>query len=491
MKHSDDPFCPETVPPVLIPMASQAAALGQLQFAVRAQSPVMLFTGASGSGKSRLVEELFDTLPEDIAVVIVSDPASLDGDLRGVLGQAISEVKAAGLADGQVPLLIIDDAQKLLAGTLAQIIRYADPDVPPGSAFKLLLVGPLDFDRGLRQGGLLPMVPVVELAAASDEELRQFVAGRLEQLGARRTFLTSSRVQGLVQRSKGNLTRIDNVLRWHLDRREPAPAGVRSRPAEPEPVPPPAPPPPEEPVAGVEGRGMRRPVLIVGGGILLVAVLAYVATVGFPNGGGGFLRRPQSAATAAAPDAGMSQAAAFLPAVAALPDEADRLYRAGLASDDPVETVADLARAALLGHARAAYFLGQIYEGGEGVPANPALAMAWYREAATDLPRAGGRADALASSLDPTVALAAPEILHAERRGGSLTVVWADMSTAPAPVYRIEFHGAGGGTSGESTPLSAQTVTIPASARSYRVIVAANDATAATQWFALPAQPLP
>ena len=470
-------------------MVSQELALGQLQFAVRAQSPVTLFTGPSGSGKSRLVEELFDTLPDTDAVVIVSDPGLLQVDLHGVLDQAALEARAVGLVEGQVPLLILDDAHKLPPETLARIIAHADP---PGARFHLLLVGPADFGQTLQQDGLVGSVPEVELAAASDEELRQFVAARLRQLGARQTILTSTRVQGLIQRSRGNLRRIDAVLRWHLSRRDATAARGRPGPAD-------AVNDPEEAggEADLSAKGPRRgrgPAML-GAALLLIAGVVYLASE-LPARQEAAARRSGPIATAT--QTGTGTPAPYLPAVAALPEEADRLYRAGLASDDPVVTAADLARAALLGHARSAYFLGQIYEGGEGVPASTALATAWYRAAAPDLPRAAARARGLAASADPGVALTAPEILHAERRGDTLTAVWADRSSAPATVYHIEFAGPDGAQAGVGprTPLSAQSVAIPPTAAAFRLVVTADEVTAdgasaASAWFALPVPPQP
>ena len=56
------------------------------------------------------------------------------------------------------------------------------------------------------------------------------------------------------------------------------------------------------------------------------------------------------------------------------------------ATRDVAEAAVWYARAAAAGNHRAAFNLGQLYESGEGVPANADLARAWY--AAADLPAA-------------------------------------------------------------------------------------------------------
>lgn len=58
----------------------------------------------------------------------------------------------------------------------------------------------------------------------------------------------------------------------------------------------------------------------------------------------------------------------------------DQALRVG--ASDPLAAAIGFARAAIRGDARAAYYLGQHYEAGDGVPRNPTLAAAWYEMAA-------------------------------------------------------------------------------------------------------------
>jgi type II secretory pathway predicted ATPase ExeA len=116
------------------------------------------------------------------------------------------------------------------------------------------------------------------------------------------------------------------------------------------------------------------------------------------------------------------------------PDQvaADQFFRQGLevAIRDRRAAVVAFSRAAIRGHARSAYYLGQIYETGDGVPADTALARAWYALAG-DHARARQRLTELAeqrasfelngkSEADPP-----PQLAFAERSSaGILDLVW-------------------------------------------------------------------
>jgi TPR repeat protein len=66
-----------------------------------------------------------------------------------------------------------------------------------------------------------------------------------------------------------------------------------------------------------------------------------------------------------------------------------------IALEDSRAAVVGYSRAALMGHERAAYYLGQIYETGDGVPVDLAIARHWYEAASLGNPRAQRRLAAL------------------------------------------------------------------------------------------------
>jgi hypothetical protein len=131
------------------------------------------------------------------------------------------------------------------------------------------------------------------------------------------------------------------------------------------------------------------------------------------------------------------------------PDEvaADQFFRQGLevAIQDRRAAVVAFSRAAIRGHARSAYYLGQIYETGDGVPADTALARAWYALAG-DHARARQRLTELAEQRvsfeqnEESQVVPPPLLAFAERSSaGILDLVWiADRGAESADGYIVE-----------------------------------------------------
>ena len=81
----------------------------------------------------------------------------------------------------------------------------------------------------------------------------------------------------------------------------------------------------------------------------------------------------------------------------------------GAAARDVAQASIWYARAAAGGNRRAAFNLGQLYESGEGVPANIDLSRAWY--AAADLPAARERLSETKTTADRPALVQAPKPL--------------------------------------------------------------------------------
>ncbi len=119
--------------------------------------------------------------------------------------------------------------------------------------------------------------------------------------------------------------------------------------------------------------------------------------------------------------------------------EAEALFLRALelAMEDPRSAAIGYARAALAGHARAAYYLGQIYESGDGVPVDFALAAYWYEVASAEISRAERRLAQLPAGEGG--ALAPPLPLLAQRgNGGHADFVWTSGFGADPVSYVVE-----------------------------------------------------
>jgi type II secretory pathway predicted ATPase ExeA len=157
-------------------------------------------------------------------------------------------------------------------------------------------------------------------------------------------------------------------------------------------------------------------------------------------------------------------------------DDATTLQKQALTigEQDPLTAAIGFARAALRGDARAAYYLGQHFEVGDGVPRNTALAAAWYASTSETQRSARRALQNLTKQTDWTneTSVAPPRplmgIVGADRVA---EFVWAApgdgalrylIELAPAPDAEPQQYG--------PFALSAALLDAPASARLWRVV---------------------
>lgn len=181
-------------------------------------------------------------------------------------------------------------------------------------------------------------------------------------------------------------------------------------------------------------------------------------------------------------------------AMADYPASAEDRFRFAIdrAGADPLVAVAGYAGAALLGHRRAAYYLGQIYQTGDGVAVDRALARDWYSLAATEIAGAAALLEALAP---PEVAgePSAPLPLFAGPAGpGQVDLIWTSAEGPDPAGYRIELARETGeilATSAVET-LSALRMDLPEAARLWRVVALGDgDVAVASPWVPILASP--
>jgi len=121
------------------------------------------------------------------------------------------------------------------------------------------------------------------------------------------------------------------------------------------------------------------------------------------------------------------------------PRVAQRQYRHALGSTDPLDIAIAYSRAAVNGQSRAAYYLGQIYEVGDGVERDIDTARQWYRIAAAEVAAAQARLEDLPEApADPDRATARP--LASSRSDGVIELVWqgsgpfvVELAAEPGP----------------------------------------------------------
>ena len=191
-------------------------------------------------------------------------------------------------------------------------------------------------------------------------------------------------------------------------------------------------------------------------------------------------------------------AALAVPEVAPVPDapSAVLLEQAiTVGTSDPRAAAIGYARAALRGQGRAAYYLGQMFETGDGVPRDPALARRWYahgaesnRSAARRLAAMPAEAPAAASELAPPLPL-----FGAQTFDGGAEFFWAGGSGSAGVTYMVETAAGPDSPLGRHGPVEISALRLDAheEARLWRVL-AISTATGqyrASGWWMLSATP--
>ncbi|MCK0139377.1 AAA family ATPase [Aliiroseovarius sp. F47248L] len=159
---------------------------------------------------------------------------------------------------------------------------------------------------------------------------------------------------------------------------------------------------------------------------------------------GGIVAQPalQTPAGKASLDiADTAPALALLDAFGAPPEDISDWYRLGLSISDQNAQAAVVAYilAASRGHPRAAYFLGQMYELGEGVPIDTVLARIWYEKAAHQIDGAAARLAALQVPQPLDAPMTPIQLVSFITEGHEAVLVWTSDTGADPTAYAIDF----------------------------------------------------
>ncbi len=181
--------------------------------------------------------------------------------------------------------------------------------------------------------------------------------------------------------------------------------------------------------------------------------------------------------------------AAFIQsAMSSFPETAqDRFWRAiELAEEDPQLAVVGYARAALMGHNRSAYYLGQIYETGEGVAVDRVLARSWYQQASNAIPGAARLLATLPEPQSDGPPQAPLPLFSGREEEGWIELVWTSAEGPDPSSYRIELATETGEIALKIEPVavSALRISSPLGAASWRVVSVGTEGSAqiASPW---------
>ena len=208
------------------------AALDAITAGIAEHAGLLLLVGEVGTGKTTLVRQLLDTLPEQVRTVLVLHPTVefdeiLDhlllelgipvvGGDRSVLLARLAEFLREHARDGTV-VVFFDEAQALRDSTLAALPELLDLVVEQGRpAIQLVLAGQPELDGRLAAPALARVrarvAVTARLEALSRDRVAAYMRARLERAQARDPELfTAEAIDRIAARSQG-IPRVINVL---------------------------------------------------------------------------------------------------------------------------------------------------------------------------------------------------------------------------------------------------------------------------------------
>ena len=227
-----DPFSNEPDLRFYYESAFHRDALMRVERGLRQNKGLTVLSGDTGTGKSLIARRLFDRLEEEVfelnmmvmlpgaaeaqAVLAgfarqlgVETPAS---ERSGLLGQVFEHL-AIIREDGRHAVLVIDDANVLSRGALAEIAGLLNMEYEERRLLSLLLVGTPELSE--RLGGDLALLHRVDvrvlLQSLDHESTAAYVAHRLEFAGGTPDLITEPAVESLVKFGRGR-PRLINTL---------------------------------------------------------------------------------------------------------------------------------------------------------------------------------------------------------------------------------------------------------------------------------------
>jgi len=210
--------------------------LAELLFAIQARHGLMLLTGESGSGKTTLLQQLLVTLShqgvssayifysslavEDLFQFIIEGfGVTCKSSRKGDVIQALHRWLLQRSMAGDTPVIIIDEAQTVPAGTLDELRLLLNLESSDGKLVQIVLAGQPGLDERLRRTELLQLRQRVmfrcRLPLLSPGETSAYIQSRLVHAGGTEPGLFPEETVGAVYGySKGN-PRVINLLGEH------------------------------------------------------------------------------------------------------------------------------------------------------------------------------------------------------------------------------------------------------------------------------------
>lgn len=205
-------------------------AFTMLEFGVMNNAGFTVITGEIGSGKTTLVRHLLKKVSPAITIGLISNSPqgrqellqwilmslgqSFDGDYP-ILFKKLQDFLYGQFANGRRTILIIDEAQNLEPAALEHLRMISNINADKFQILQLILVGQPQLRDLLLEPGLHQFAQRISsdfhLRPLDDREVANYIAFRLQAVGARRPLFTQEAC-ALISSASGGIPRMINVL---------------------------------------------------------------------------------------------------------------------------------------------------------------------------------------------------------------------------------------------------------------------------------------
>jgi general secretion pathway protein A len=232
----EDPFHVSPDPRFFYTTPSHEAALAELLYGIETRKGFMVLTGEAGTGKTSLLKQILDWLkgrrrstayifhthvePIGLLKLILSDfGVPSQSRSKSELISTLQRWLVQRHMDGDLPVLILDEAQALPMQTLDELRLLLNLETPRGKLLQIILAGQPELDETLRSPELRQLRQRIvfhsRLNLLSPEETAAYISRRLAVAGCPDSLLFPEEViQGIYASSRG-IPRVVNLLCEH------------------------------------------------------------------------------------------------------------------------------------------------------------------------------------------------------------------------------------------------------------------------------------
>jgi general secretion pathway protein A len=232
----EDPFHVSPDPRFYFSTSAHESALVELLFGIETRQGFMVLTGEAGTGKTSLLNQIIDWLhrrgrtsayifhshlePIGLLRFILSDfGVPCESRSKSVLVRALHMWLQKRYVAGDLPVLIIDEAQALPVHTLDELRLLLNLENPRGKMLQIILSGQPELDEKLRLPALRQLRQRVMLHAhlplLSQKETAAYISSRLAVAGSSDSPLFPDEVVRDIYKNSHGIPRVVNLLCEH------------------------------------------------------------------------------------------------------------------------------------------------------------------------------------------------------------------------------------------------------------------------------------